>query len=255
MKGLPQGAAFAYRVRKGGEFVFAAEGVRRRRRASPIASRSSATAGRDGPEQKAVAYQAYRARPDFVLIAGDIVYTRGRISEYREKFWPVYDADVASPLVGGAAASFDPRSSPRRATTTSRPATWRSTPTAWPISSTGTSRSTARSAGGRPARAPAHGARPNQEAFAAAAGAAYPRMANFSFDYGNAHWTVLDSNPYVDWTDAELRGVGRARPGRRRQDATWRFVAFHHPRFNSSQAHFGDQRMRLLADVFEAGRG
>ena len=26
-------------------------------------------------------------------------------------------------------------------------------------------------------------------------------MTNFSFDYGNAHWTVIDSNPYVDWTD------------------------------------------------------
>ena len=38
-------------------------------------------------------------------------------------------------------------------------------------------------------------------AFTEAAGEAYPRMTNFSFDYGNAHWTVIDSNPYVDWTD------------------------------------------------------
>ena len=29
-------------------------------------------------------------------------------------------------------------------------------------------------------------------------------MANFSFDYGNAHWTVLDSNKNVDWTDPSL---------------------------------------------------
>ena len=69
--------------------------------------------------------------------------------------------------------------------------------------------------GGRPARPAAHRARGNRAAFLRAAGAAYPRMANFSFDYGNAHWTVLDSNPYVDWTDPDLRGVGRARPGRR----------------------------------------
>ena len=30
-------------------------------------------------------------------------------------------------------------------------------------------------------------------------------MANFSFDYGNAHWTVLDANATVDWTDRELQ--------------------------------------------------
>ena len=29
-------------------------------------------------------------------------------------------------------------------------------------------------------------------------------MANFSFDYGNAHWTVLDSNPNVNWMDPAL---------------------------------------------------
>ena len=33
----------------------------------------------------------------------------------------------------------------------------------------------------------------------------FPRMANFSFDFGNGHWTVLDANPYVDWTNRELQ--------------------------------------------------
>ena len=59
-------------------------------------------------QQKAIAYQTYLAHPDFLMITGDIVYGRGRISEYREKFWPVYNADEASPLVGSAAAAFDP---------------------------------------------------------------------------------------------------------------------------------------------------
>ena len=87
-----------------------------------------------------------------------------------------------------------------------------------------------------------------------AAGPNYPRMANFSFDYGNAHWTVLDANPYVDWTDRELRAwVERDLAAAR--DATWRFVAFHQPGFNSARKHFDEQNMRrLMADVFEAGR-
>ena len=34
-------------------------------------------------------------------------------------------------------------------------------------------------------------------------------MANFSLDYGNAHWTVLDANATVDWTDRRPSGLGR----------------------------------------------
>jgi hypothetical protein len=80
----------------------------------------------------------------------------------------------------------------------------------------------------------------------------WPQMANYSFDYGNAHWTVLDANVYVDWTDARLRNwvvqdLAKAK------GATWKFVMFHQPGFNSSRAHFTEQQMRLLADVFEAG--
>ena len=30
-------------------------------------------------------------------------------------------------------------------------------------------------------------------------------MTNFSFDYGNAHYLVLDANAYMDWTDEKLR--------------------------------------------------
>ena len=58
--------------------------------------------GANTKEQKAVAYQAFRVHPNFVMITGDIVYGRGRISEYREKFWPIYNADGASPSQGCA---------------------------------------------------------------------------------------------------------------------------------------------------------
>ncbi len=98
-----------------------------------------------------------------------------------------------------------------------------------------------------------YGPEENRTAFLQAAGPAYPRMTNFSFDYGNAHWMVLDSNAYVEldgprpprWVERDLAAA---------KDATWRFVACHHPPFNSSHAHFGDQRMRVLVDLFEAGK-
>ena len=65
---------------------------------------------------------------------------------------------------------------------------------------------------------------------------AFPRMSNYSFDYGNSHWTFLDANVYVDWTDRVPAQLAGARPGRGR-DATWKFVVFHQPGFNSSRAH------------------
>jgi hypothetical protein len=37
------------------------------------------------------------------------------------------------------------------------------------------------------------------------------------------------------------------------KSATWRFVGFHHPGFNSSKAHFNEQGMRRLSSLFEAG--
>ena len=63
--------------------------------------------------------------------------------------------------------------------------------------------------------APVLGPEANKKAFLEAAGKAFPRMANFSFDYGDVHWTVLDANATVDWTDPRAARVGRARPRRR----------------------------------------
>jgi 3',5'-cyclic AMP phosphodiesterase CpdA len=253
LKDLEPEAAFAYRVWRGGEVVFTAEARAPKAVGQPYRFAIFGDCGAGTPEERAVAYQAHQARPDLVLIPGDIVYTRGRVSEYHQKFWPVYDADDASPAVGAPLL--------------------RSTLV---VTAPGNHDVAARDLGqypdglayffywdqplngpdgreGGPLVPTLYGPEANRAAFLEAAGPSYPRMTNFSFDYGNAHWTVLDSNPYVDWTDPELRAwVERDLAAAR--DATWRFVAFHHPPFNSSRAHFGDQRMRVLADVFEAGR-
>ena len=99
---------------------------------------------------------------------------------------------------------------------------------------------------------PLEGPEPRLKAFRDAAGPNYPRMANFSFDNGDVHWTVLDANRYVQWADPGLR-AWVADDLLKARDKPWRFVAFHHPGFNSSRAHADEQQMRLLADVFEAG--
>ena len=95
-----------------------------------------------------------------------------------------------------------------------------------------------------------NGSEENKAAFLEGAKGTYPHMANFSFDYGNAHWTVLDSNRYSDWSDPALRDwlVADLKAARR---AAWRFVGFHHPGLHSSKAHANDQWMRVLSPLFE----
>lgn len=250
---LAAGATFAYRVRRGGQAVFSAEGRAPKGAGQPYRFVVFGDCGAGTPEQKAIAYQTYLARPDFVMITGDIVYTRGQISEYRAKFWPFYNSEQASPLLGApllrstlfvaAPGNHDiaTRDLDKYPDGLAYFLYW-DQPKNGPVGKEGSVLVPALKASSA-----------NRDAFVAAAGGAYPRMANFSFDYGNAHWTILDSNPYVDWNDRELRAwVERDLAAAR--DASWRFVAFHHPGFNSSKAHFDAQQMRLLADVFEVGR-
>jgi hypothetical protein len=251
--GLAPGEEFDYRVLKSGTPVFAARARARRAVNQPYRFVAFGDCGADTPEQRAVAYRTYVSRPDFVFITGDIVYSRGRISEYQTRYWPVYNADVASPVTGAPLIrSTLFLASPGNHDIANRdlgqyPDTlayfmyW-SQPLNGPLSAIGAANTPTLT-----------GPEPNQQAFLKAAGKAYPRMANFSFDYGNAHWTVLDGNGYVNWTDPALR-AWVAKDLAAAKDATWRFVGFHQPGFNSSRSHFNEQRMRLLADVFEEGR-
>ena len=249
---LAPGKEFGYRVRRNGEIVFKAKAFAPKERNQPFRFVSFGDSGAGTAQQKLIAYQTFLARPDLVMITGDIVYNQGRASEYLDYFWPIYNADRASPLIGAPLlrstlfvaapgnhdiGMHDLRQHPDGLAYFLFWDQPRNGPGGVP---------------GGPLVPVLTGPIASREAFINAAGDAYPRMASFSFDYGDAHWTILDSNPYVDWTNAELRAwvehdLATA------HDRPWRFVAFHHPGFNSSQAHFGDQQMRLLADVFEAG--
>lgn len=242
---------YAYRVHRAGAVVFqgavaAAAGTTHR-----VAVFGDCAAGTDG--QKAIAYQAYRNRPDYVVVTGDVVYQRGRVSEYLAHFFPVYNHDEPSPTLGAPLL--------RSTVVYAAPGNhdlieadldkypdglayfyyW-AQPLNGPLGQAGDH--------GAPLL---KGSAARTEAFLEAAGLAYPRMANFSFDRGGVHWTILDTNTYTDWTDPALRGwleADLASPAARR--ANWRVVAFHHAAFSSSKAHADDRRMRLLAPLFEA---
>lgn len=191
------------------------------------------------------------AQPDFTVVPGDIVYENGLISEYNKKFWPVYNADKAD--TSGAPLM---RSIPFIAAVGNHDADIRDldkNPDAlayymfWDQPLNGPSGKE-----GGSLVPVLKGNETNKNAFLTAAGETYPRMSNFSFDYGNAHWTVLDADTYVDWTDKELTSWV-AKDLEASKQATWHFVMFHHPGFSSSREHYEQQQMRLLSPIFEAG--
>ena len=250
--GLESGAMFNYVVSKDGKAVFSAEGHAPKSADQPYRFVVFGDCGAGTPEQKPVGYQAYLSKPDFVMITGDIVYERGLIEDYRKKFWPVYNADEATasgvPLLRSSlfvAApgnhDIDTRDLDKYPSALSYYYYW-SQPLNGPIGT-----------GGGPIVPALTASDTNRKAFTEAAGETYPRMANFSFDYGNAHWTVLDANPYMDWTDKAMKDWVAA-DLLAAKNATWRFVSFHHPGFNSAREHYEQQQMRLLAPIFEEGK-
>jgi len=252
LTGLVPGEEFRYRGLKAGKQVFEATGRTRKSAGQPFRFALFGDCGQGTTAENAIAYQAHLAKPDFIFIPGDIVYSSGRISEYREKFYPSYNADEPTASIGAPLLRSVPFiAAPGNHDTALN--NFRRFPDAlayffyWdqPLNGPAVPAGTAKAA---------HvmtGSEAAQPIFLKAAGERYPRMANFSFDYGNSHWTVLDANTYMDWSNPLLR-EWLTKDLAAAQSATWRFVAFHQPGFNSSKEHFAEQYMRLLSPVFEA---
>ena len=249
---LSPGSTCHYRVLKAGQVVFTAKARTPKSAGQAYRFVAFGDCGAGSAEQKPLARRAFASEPDFVVIPGDIVYERGLIVDYRKKFWPVYNADEPTaagvPLIRSVPFVAAPgnhdlgtRDLNKYPDALAYYLYW-SQPLNGPLG-----------AEGGPLVPALAASDANRHAFVEAAGDAYPRMANFSFDYGNAHWTILDSNPYVNWTDASLKSW-IASDLASAQNATWRFVVFHHPGFNSSRVHYEEQQMRLLAPTFEAGK-
>jgi hypothetical protein len=253
LTGLEPGKSFGYRVTQDDRVAFEAEGQAPRSVSQSQRFVVFGDCGANSPEQKAIAFQAFLVKPHYVMITGDIVYEKGLISEYRNNFWPIYNAETASPSEGAPLLrSTLFLACPGNHDIASR--NLEKTPDGlayfyyWFLPLNGPV-----AAEGSALVAPVVGPEETKKAFLATAGKAFPRMANFSMDYGNVHWTILDANATVDWTDRELQDWV-ARDLESAQGAAWRLVCFHQPGFSSSKTHFDEQYMRILAPVFEAGK-
>ncbi len=201
--------------------------------------------GEGSKEQAAIAFQIYQAQPDFTMIIGDIVYEMGLAREYLKNFFPYYMATEASPQRGApllgkvpfysvignhdvlsddldkypdGLAYFHYMDLPMNAPIGQ-----------YYIKSKGSDQAV--------------------KNFNSITRPRYPSMTNYSFDYGNVHILVLDSNPYTSPLDSEL--LPWMINDLKASEADWKIVSFHHPGFNSNAAHNDDQLMRLLSPIME----
>lgn len=255
LSGLRLGTTYHYRVRMAGRVI--ADGYCTTRKGRGHAVRFVAFGDNSYGEigQRAIAYWAYRARPDFVMNTGDNVYEGGLDNEYQRYFFPVYNADHASPGVGapllrsvpfysvlanhdvhGKGADGHPAADFDASPDALAYFTNLYLPLNGPVAP--------------PQPMPMVGDAARVTDFTKCAGERFPRMGNYSFDVGDAHFLCLDSNTYVDPTDAAWRSYIDADLGA--TDAKWKFVVYHHPAFNVGEEHYTEQQMRVLSPVFES---
>ncbi len=247
--------AFDYRLLKNGTAVFSAHASERADGATHYKFAVMGDCGADTIAQRKVAYQLDRAKPNFILITGDIVYPDGRASEYMHHFFPIYNNEHSSPGEGaplmrsilmaavpgnhdiGKAALFDVRNLSVFPDSLAYFYEWLQ-----PLNGPGVY--------GKPNTPLLLNNSERQQRFRAAAGANYPAMSTFFFDLANARFVMLDADHYMDWSNKEWRKwLDDALAGAK--DKTWRFVLYHQTAFNSDQSHFSEQRMRLISDILE----
>ena len=100
LAGLALSRRYFYRLRGGGQTIAEGYFTTRKKRGERIRFVAFGDNAYGDPGEKAVAYHAYQAHPDFIMNTGDNVYEHGRDSEYEQFFFPVYNADKADPAVG-----------------------------------------------------------------------------------------------------------------------------------------------------------
>jgi predicted phosphodiesterase len=251
LQNLIAGEDFTYRVVHNSKLIFESKAHAPKAKNQNYSFAVIGDIGALTKDQRKLATIMNDLNPDFVAVPGDIVYESGLIENYTQKFWPIYNAEITDSM--GAPLM---RKIPFIAAVGNHDAEDRDmdkTPTAlsyyyfWEQPLNGLNLQEGSS------MVPVlKGSDKNKNAFYKAAGKAYPMMTNFSYNYANAHWTVIDADTYVDWTDTTLLNWVK-NDLNNAKDVKWHFVLFHHPGFNSSTVHFEQQHMRLLSPIFEAG--
>lgn len=254
LKNLKLNTKYSYRVMMNGEKLLEGYFTTRKGRGTPTRWVSFGDNSFGDISDRAIAFEAYNAKPDFIMNTGDLVYNSGTDGEYARYFWPVYNSDEAGRRIGAPLLRSVPlytviaNHDVEDKDANKHPvADFKKNPDSLGYYSNLH----------LPANGPASPTYPTPiigpddaiGLFKTAAGTRFPSQANYSFDYGDAHFLCLDSNVYVDPTDPALQAwIEQDLAG---TDALWKFVVYHHPAFNVGMDHYEVQHMRVLSPLLE----
>jgi hypothetical protein len=255
LTGLKLGRKYYYRVSGNGRVIAEGYATTRQPRGRKIRFVTFGDNSYGGVSDHRIAYQAYMAKPDFIMNTGDNVYQSGLDHEYAKFFFPVYDATVAGLELGAPLL----RSVPFYTVLANHDVPGRDAQGREAGDFTKHSDALGYyTAMHLPRNGPATLASPTPtvcadpailQQFQECAGNRFPQMANYSFDNGDAHFLCLDANTYVDPTDKALQDwIEQDLAG---TDARWKFVVYHQPAFNVGKEHYKEQQMRVLCPIFE----
>lgn len=243
---LPQNTEVGYRVRLGNAVVREGKFKTRPAATQPVRFVTVGDLASNKPEQYAIAYQISQQKPDFMVALGDIVYPGGRVLQYLNHFFPCYN-DVAAPSAKKGAPLL--ASVPLYPVIGNHDADMQKFPVYTDAYSAFYWFSVPKNGPGvGPWNLPLKDEKLTAS-FKALAGDEFPSMSDYSFDYGPAHFLVLDANSYVHkevdklapWVEKDLSSSKQP----------WKFVCFHQPAFHTSKEHYTEQGMRLLEPIFE----
>ncbi|HNB21277.1 MAG TPA: metallophosphoesterase [Candidatus Melainabacteria bacterium] len=255
---LPVGKSFSYRVFRDGMETFSSTAKAQVAENQPFKFIVAGDLGAGSHGQRRIAQRIYSESPDLWVMPGDLVYNMGLLSDYLAHFFPIFNADesketigapimrstICVPVIGNhdiaQSILLSPTNLNRMADALGYFLVW-SAPLNGPLT------------GFQGANiCPIVGNASRLATFQQAAGKRFPQMANFSFNFGNTHWIVLDGNYYMDWSSPEMRkwvsdDLAKA------SSAKWKFATFHQPAFSTDLYHLKEQRMRLIVDTLEKG--
>jgi hypothetical protein len=238
--GLRPGQPFTYDLLLDDMVVFSAGAMAPKAPGQAFRFALMGNPGRGSRNLKALAYRVYEARPDLLVLLGDLVPGKGRMSDYQRGWWSMVNNNQAATVVGAPLLrSTLTVAVPGKVDTGGRDVRKRGDSLAyypyWIQPDNGPRVAF-------PISGPTMGLRQ-------ATGPSFGRGGTFSFDYGNVHWTVLDSNmgkrwlesaELRTWLEADLRGAASVK---------WRFVAFYDAAFGLSSIA-GVSPMRFLGPTF-----
>jgi hypothetical protein len=246
LEGLPLNSSVQYTVKLGDKVIRQAAF---RTRATPDKMVRCALVGdmaEGRPEQNPIAYQIGEQRPEFVMALGDIVYETGRMNEYMQNYWGTYNnVAQASPQTGAPLMASMPFYGVlgNHDISAKLPAVPDAFAAYYIFSA--------------PKNGPGEGPWATQlgkddvvaKKFRLATKDSYPNLDAYSFNYGAAHFVVLDDNKgmqleapaLLKWLKDDLTTT----------PAKWKFVCFHIPSFHSSKQHYPEQQMRPLEPLLE----